>query len=40
MKRPDAIERFAVGVIKQLQASLGLETAGQKDGPYYQGVLF
>ena len=37
MKRPDSIKRFAVGVIKQLQATLGLEAAGQKDGQYYAG---
>jgi hypothetical protein len=37
MKRPDSIKRFAVGVIKQLQTTLGFEAAGQKDGQYYAG---
>jgi hypothetical protein len=37
MKRPDGSKRFAVTVIKQLQVTLGLESAGQKDGQYYAG---
>jgi hypothetical protein len=37
MKRPDAIKRFAVNVIKQLQGKLGPEAASQKDGQYYAG---
>jgi hypothetical protein len=37
MKRPEAIKRFAVGVIKHLQTQLGVEAAGQKDGQYYAG---
>ena len=37
LKKPDAIKRFAVGVIRQLQNRLGSEAAGQKDGQYYAG---
>lgn len=37
MKRPDIANRFAVGVIKRLQAKLGAQAAGQKDGQYYAG---
>ena len=37
MKRPESIQRFVVGVIKQLQTTLGQEAAGQKDAQYYAG---
>jgi hypothetical protein len=37
MKRPEVATRFAVGVIKRLQAKLGATAAGQKDGQYFAG---
>jgi len=37
MKKPEGAKRFAVSVIKTLQATLGPEAAGQKDGQYYAG---
>lgn len=37
MKRPEVATRFAVGVIKRLQARLGATAAGQKDGQYFAG---
>lgn len=37
MKRPEVATRFAVGVIKRLQAKLGTTAAGQKDGQYFAG---
>lgn len=37
MKRPEVAARFAVGIIKRLQARLGPNAAGQKDGQYYAG---
>lgn len=37
MKRPEIATRFAVGVIKRLQAKLGANAAGQKDGQYFAG---
>jgi hypothetical protein len=37
MKTPDGSRRFAVGVIKRLQSTLGADAAGQKDGQYYAG---
>lgn len=37
MKRPEGATRFAVSVIKKLQAKLGANAAGQKDGQYYAG---
>ena len=37
MKRPEMANRFAVGVIKRLQTTLGAGAAGQKDGQYYAG---
>jgi hypothetical protein len=37
MKRPGVAAKFAIGVIKQLQAKLGATAAGQKDGQYFAG---
>lgn len=37
MKRPEVATRFAIGVIKRLQAKLGTSAAGQKDGQYFAG---
>lgn len=37
LKKPEGANRLAVGVIKQLQAQLGGQAAGQKDGQYYAG---
>jgi len=37
MKRPENASRFAVGIIRRLQAKLGANAAGLKDGQYFAG---
>jgi len=37
LKKSDGTKRFAVGVIKRLQETLGASAAGQKDGQYFAG---